>query len=174
MSADPALAGVSKPNPYVIVEKRDDNPTDKSEVRFKYPKSKIFVGGLDFKLTNEDLQQHFQQYGEIESAVILKDINTGQSRGFGFVTFKEEAVAQRLILDVGTTNICGRKVDIKSAEPKQSNSNQPAPVIPKRVPYGERSLGQPPNSGGNQYAMIPQYGGKSGALQQILGENYEQ
>jgi RNA recognition motif-containing protein len=59
MSADPALAGVSKPNPYVIVEKRDDNPTDKTEVRFKYPKSKIFVGGLDFKLTNEDLKQHF-------------------------------------------------------------------------------------------------------------------
>jgi len=33
------------------------------------------------------------QYGDIETAVILKDINTGQSRGFGFVTFKDEAVA---------------------------------------------------------------------------------
>lgn len=58
------------------------------------------------------------QYGKIESAVILKDINTGQSRGFGFVTFQDEAVAQNLIKNVGTTNICGRKVDIKSAEPK--------------------------------------------------------
>jgi cold-inducible RNA-binding protein len=52
---------------------------------------------LDFKLTNQDLQQHFSQYGAIESAVILKNINNGQSRGFGFVTFKDEAVAQDLI-----------------------------------------------------------------------------
>ena len=84
---------VTKPNPYVLVE----GGREKKEVIFKYPKSKIFVGGLDFKLTNEDLKQHFLQFGEIESAVILKDINTGQSRGFGFVTFKEEDVAQDLI-----------------------------------------------------------------------------
>jgi RNA recognition motif-containing protein len=92
---------VAKPNPYVIVEteaavSKDGNETGKIAV-FKYPKSKIFVGGLDFRLTNEELKQHFIQYGEIESAVILKDINTGQSRGFGFVTFKEEAVAIDLI-----------------------------------------------------------------------------
>lgn len=74
----------------MIVEKKADEEQggiEKKEVIFKYPKSKIFVGGLDFKLTNEDLKQHFMQYGNIESAVILKDINTGQSRGFGFVTF---------------------------------------------------------------------------------------
>lgn len=67
---------------------------------FEYPKSKIFVGGLDFKLNNDELRQHFLHYGAIESAVILKDINTGQSRGFGFVTFKEEAVAQNLIQNI--------------------------------------------------------------------------
>lgn len=93
---DPGLANVNKPNPYVIVEPAEQesrNDGVKKEVVFKYPKSKIFVGGLDFKLTNEDLKQHFLTYGAIESAVILKDINTGQSRGFGFVTFREEAVA---------------------------------------------------------------------------------
>ena len=105
------------------------------EVVYKYPKSKIFVGGLDFKLTNQDLQQHFSQYGAIESAVILKNINNGQSRGFGFVTFKDEAVAQDLIQNMQTTNIFGRKVDIKSAEPKQQNSNQPAPIIPRGGGY---------------------------------------
>lgn len=65
----------------MIVETKDDNDEgakDKSkEVVYKYPKSKIFVGGLDFKLTNQDLQQHFSQYGAIESAVILKNINNG-------------------------------------------------------------------------------------------------
>jgi len=73
------------------------------------------VGGLDFRLTNEELKQHFITFGEIESAVILKDINTGLSRGFGFVTFKEEVVAQDLIKNVQITEINGRKVDIKSA-----------------------------------------------------------
>jgi RNA recognition motif-containing protein len=57
-------------------------------------------------------------HGTVESAVILKDINTGQSRGFGFVTFKDEATAQDLIQNLHVTNINGRKVDIKSAEPK--------------------------------------------------------
>ena len=126
--------GIAKPNPYVIVETergRDGGPV-KQDVVYKYPKSKIFVGGLDFRLTNEELKQHFSDFGEIESAVILKDINTGQSRGFGFVTFCDEAVAQDLILNVHSTTINGRKVDIKSAEPKQRDSSQPPPVIPRR------------------------------------------
>jgi len=69
---------INKPNPYVIVETKDDDddgsdPTGnkannnetgtKKEVVFKYPKSKIFVGGLDFKVTNDELKQHFQQFG---------------------------------------------------------------------------------------------------------------
>jgi RNA recognition motif-containing protein len=105
MQPQDPLVHVNKPNPYVIVETKDElddahrnDPKEKpKEVVYKYPKSKIFVGGLDFKLTNQDLQQHFSQYGAIESAVILKNINNGQSRGFGFVTFKDEAVAQDLI-----------------------------------------------------------------------------
>lgn len=176
------LMNVNKPNPYVIVETKDDEDNGdgsgagpkqsndggpKKEIVFKYPKSKIFVGGLDFKVDNAELKQHFQQFGQIESAVILKDINTGQSRGFGFVTFKEEAVAQDLIQHLGTTTIQGRKVDIKSAEPKQQNSSSPAPIIPKRIPQGEGNFrgggsqfggdrGRPNGQGG--YAMIPQYG----------------
>lgn len=119
------MSNVAKPNPYVIVEteKGKDGNQEKKEVVFKYPKSKIFVGGLDFRLTNEELKQHFSEFGEIESAVILKDINTGQSRGFGFVTFKSEAVAQDLILNLQHTTINGRKVDIRSAEPKQKDSS---------------------------------------------------
>ncbi len=81
-----------KPNPYVIAETKHDSG-DGGDITFKYPKSKIFVGGLDFKLTVEELKQHFSQYGEVIDACILKDIYTGQSRGFGFVIFKEEEVA---------------------------------------------------------------------------------
>lgn len=83
------MLNVPKPNPYVIVKKKDASNTDgqskeanhkdddSKSVVFEYPKSKIFVGGLDFKLTNDELKQHFSEFGEIENSVILKDINTG-------------------------------------------------------------------------------------------------
>tara|TARA_B110000285_G_C14918466_1_gene511384 strand:- start:567 stop:758 length:192 start_codon:yes stop_codon:yes gene_type:complete len=62
-----------------------------------------------------------------------------------------------LIQNLGTDNIHGRKVDIRSAEPKQQNSNQPVPVIPGRggyAPRGGMSGGGPPGG----FAMIPKYG----------------
>jgi RNA recognition motif-containing protein len=67
---------IQKPNPYVTVETKvkEDNTT---ELTFKYPKSKIFVGGLDFNLTLQELKQHFSQFGEVQDAIILKNINTG-------------------------------------------------------------------------------------------------
>lgn len=99
-----------------------DDPKD--AVKFTYPKSKIFVGGLDFKLTSEELKEHFMKFGEVHDAIILKDIYTGSSRGFGFVTFTNESVAQDLIKNNPVTEINGRRVDIKKAEPKDKSSNQ--------------------------------------------------
>lgn len=74
----PGAPLIQKPNPYVIAEaKTSENQPGAIDVTFKYPKTKIFVGGLDFKLTTEELRQHFMQYGEVIDAVILKDIYTG-------------------------------------------------------------------------------------------------
>lgn len=61
----------------MIQETRDGGQDGKTDVKFGYPPSKIFVGGLDFKLTNEELKDHFNQFGEVIDAIILKDINTG-------------------------------------------------------------------------------------------------
>jgi len=102
------MMGIPKPNPYVIVEMKDNEQNGKNDIVYRYPKSKIFVGGLDFKLTDEELKQHFSEYGEVEKADILKHINTGESRGFGFVTFKDEAVAIDLVENMRTMNINGR------------------------------------------------------------------
>lgn len=70
---------IQKPNPYVLCEQKElpDGAVDETPIKFTYPKSKIFVGGLDFKLTNEELKEHFQQFGEVVDAIILKDIYTG-------------------------------------------------------------------------------------------------
>ena len=107
---------IQKPNPYVSVDKDKDGAGGGGDgVKFSYPKSKIFVGGLDFKLTSEELKDHFTQFGDVQDAIILKDINTGESRGFGFVTFSAEDVAQNLIMNNSVTEINGRRVDIKSA-----------------------------------------------------------
>lgn len=56
----PGAPMIQKPNPYVIAETKvsGQNP-NQIEVNYKYPKTKIFVGGLDFKLTVEELKQHF-------------------------------------------------------------------------------------------------------------------
>jgi cold-inducible RNA-binding protein len=112
-----------------VVQKDGINPNDdpKDSVKFTYPKSKIFVGGLDFKLTSEELKEHFCKFGEVHDAIILKDIYTGSSRGFGFVTFTDEQVAQNLIKNNPVTEINGRRVDIKKAEPKDKSSRSPFP-----------------------------------------------
>lgn len=111
---------IQKPNPYVLCEQKElpDGSLDANPIKFTYPKSKIFVGGLDFKLTNEELKEHFSQFGEVVDAIILKDIYTGNSRGFGFVSFREEHVAENLVRNISFTEINGRKVDIKKAQVK--------------------------------------------------------
>ena len=49
----------------------------------------IFVGNLSFRATNAELEELFAQYGDVDSAAIINDRDTGRSRGFGFVTFAE-------------------------------------------------------------------------------------
>lgn len=61
MLTTPSGQTIQKPNPYVMVETQEGNDQGqmKENVTFSYPKSKIFVGGLDFKLTSEELRDHF-------------------------------------------------------------------------------------------------------------------
>ena len=151
---------IQKPNPYVQVA-QDGMTGQDGEPKFTYPKSKIFVGGLDFKLTSEELKEHFSKFGEVHDAIILKDIYTGSSRGFGFVTFTEESVAQNLIKNNPVTEINGRRVDIKKAEPKDKSGRTP---FPPGGGGGRNSFngGNNPMGGGmgmgNPPAQIPPYG----------------
>ena len=58
---------------------------------------KLFVGNLSFHSTDGDLQEAFEQYGEVEDAKIILDRETGRSRGFGFVTFVSEEDAEKAL-----------------------------------------------------------------------------
>lgn len=79
---------------------------------------KIFVGGLNWETTDEVFKEFFATFGEIEEAVIMRDKATGNSRGFGFVTYTDASALDSVLS--GELELEGRKVDCKAAVPKDS------------------------------------------------------
>ncbi|KAE8672442.1 RNA-binding family protein isoform 2 [Hibiscus syriacus] len=77
---------------------------------------KIFVGGLARETSSAQFLEHFGKYGEITDSVIMKDRKTGQPRGFGFVTYAEPSVVDKVIEDTHVIN--GKQVEIKRTIPK--------------------------------------------------------
>lgn len=77
---------------------------------------KIFIGGLARETTPQQFTKHFGKYGEITDSVIMKDKQTGQPRGFGFVTYADASVVDQVIQDTHIIN--GKQVEIKRTIPK--------------------------------------------------------
>ena len=63
-------------------------------------KNKIFVGGLAIEVSEEQLRGHFEQWGTVRDLQIVRDPVSGQSRGFGFLTFEDDSVTRHLIQNV--------------------------------------------------------------------------
>jgi len=78
----------------------------------------IFVAKLNFKTTNEQLQAHFEAFGEVSSAKIIFDKETGRSKGFGFVEMPDDAAAKDAINHLNDTEFDGRTIAVKVANPK--------------------------------------------------------
>lgn len=78
---------------------------------------KIFVGGLTWNTSKEMLYGEFQKFGEIVDSIVMKNPETGNSRGFGFVTFKDNAAADSAVA-AGTHKIDGKIVDVKLCNPR--------------------------------------------------------
>jgi len=78
---------------------------------------KMFVGGLSWESTQEALCRYFTRFGEVVDCVVMKNGETGRSRGFGFVTFKDSACVQ-IVLSSGPHNLDGRTIDPKSCNPR--------------------------------------------------------
>lgn len=79
---------------------------------------KLFVGGLSKETTEQDLRNHFGQYGEIESVNVKTDPQTGRSRGFAFIIFNSpESIDKVVAFEDHTVN--GKKVDPKKAKARQ-------------------------------------------------------
>jgi len=96
---------------------------------------KLFIGGLNYKTTEESLKGHFEQYGEIVDCVVMRDRNTRRSRGFGFVTFKlshmvDDAQAAR------PHKVDGREVEPKRAVPRDDSDKPEAQITVKKLFVG--------------------------------------
>ncbi|EEF39644.1 heterogeneous nuclear ribonucleoprotein 1 [Ricinus communis] len=83
---------------------------------------KIFIGGLAKDTTYATFNKHFGRYGEITDSVIMKDRYTGQPRGFGFITYADPSVVDKVIED--THVIHGKQVEIKRTIPKGSGQSK--------------------------------------------------
>ena len=63
-------------------------------------RNKVFIGGLDYQMTDNDLKHYFSKYGEVKEYQIIRDPVSKSSRGFGFVRFFDESIAKDLICNV--------------------------------------------------------------------------
>ncbi len=81
--------------------------------------TKVFVGGLSWDATDDDLKQLFGECGTVSDGVILQDRETGRSRGFGFVTFASDDEAKAAIEKFHDFEFMGRKLTVNEARPRE-------------------------------------------------------
>jgi RNA recognition motif-containing protein len=81
----------------------------------------IYAGNLSFDLTEDDLRQAFESYGQVESVTIVKDKYSGQSRGFGFVEMPAKAEATAAINGLDGKDLQGRTLKVNEARPRSDN-----------------------------------------------------
>jgi RNA recognition motif-containing protein len=78
----------------------------------------IFVGNLSFSIGEAELRQLFEQKGAVENVTVMRDTDTGRSRGFGFVEMATEEAAQKAIAELNGFAVDGRNLTVNEARPK--------------------------------------------------------
>lgn len=83
----------------------------------------IFVSGLNYSLTSDELNEIFAQFGAVSSAKVIEDKMTGRSRGFGFVEMSSDEEARQAISALDQSEVKGRRINVKEAEERAPRSN---------------------------------------------------
>lgn len=78
----------------------------------------IFVGNLNYKVTEEELNDVFQEYGTVDSVKIITDRMSGRSKGFGFIEMPGEEEGERAIAELHEGELMGRKLIVNKARPR--------------------------------------------------------
>ncbi len=115
----------------------------------------IYVGNLPHEVTEEDLRLAFEPFGQVESATIIKDKHSGQSKGFGFVEMASKAEGQSAIDDLNGKELKGRALKVNEARPRTESSGSGGE-------YGGGRAGQGGGRGGYDGGRGGQGGGRGG------------
>lgn len=81
--------------------------------------SKLYVGGLPYSTTDQELQDLFAAHGSVTSAVVINDKMSGRSKGFGFVEYENAEEAQAAIKALDGSDLGGRKIVVNEARPRE-------------------------------------------------------
>lgn len=84
--------------------------------------SNLYVGNLPFEVTEEELRELFQGYGEVASAKVITDRETGRARGFGFVEMQQAEDAQKAIEGLDGQDFKGRNLKVNVAKPRENRT----------------------------------------------------
>jgi len=81
--------------------------------------SKLYVGNLSYDTRDDDLQELFSEYGQVVSAKVIMDRDTGRPRGFGFVEMGTADEAQKAIQELDGKDFMGRTIKVNMAQPRE-------------------------------------------------------
>lgn len=80
---------------------------------------KLFIGSLAWGATEDELRELFETVGQVESATIITDRETGRSRGFGFVEMATEEDAKKAVEELNGKELAGREIVVNEARPRE-------------------------------------------------------
>ena len=115
-------------------------------------KNKLYVGGISYSSTSEDLKKYFSEAGEVKDSMIIMDKFTNRSKGFGFVEMMDDATAQKAIEMFNDKEFMGRKLLVNIAQPKEDkprSSFRPSNGGGRSGGYSSGGNGGGYRSGGN-------------------------
>lgn len=85
---------------------------------------KLFVGSLSWNITDTELSDAFSRFGAVTEAKVITDRESGRSRGFGFITFEDDAAADEAITAMNGTTLDGREINVNEAQDKPRDNNR--------------------------------------------------
>lgn len=83
----------------------------------------IYIGNLSYRSSETDIQAAFENYGTVNSVNIIKDRETGRSKGFGFVEMPNDDEARAAIEGINGTDVGGRNINVNAARPREERSS---------------------------------------------------
>ena len=110
----------------------------------------IYVGNLSYEVTEPDLKQAFEAFGEVTSAKIIKDKHSGRPRGFGFVEMPLKGDGESAINHLNGADLKGRKINVNEARPRSDRGR-----------HGKTGPGGAGRPGGRRPGRGPGYAGRS-------------